>query len=237
MKKRFALLVCIIILISFAGYLNYNKFLLQKVSTIVTTTSTQGAVPAQPPPTPIKPIPVHVSISGILADERSLSDQPPFINTSTGKTVSFRNASHDQTVNGSADLYVNQKKVGEVGGESISMPSFSPNNKYFAFRSQQHLGASESDFAIYVINLKDATEAIIRSPREEYAGDQSRLGHLVMPYIESYAWDGDNAVDITFYFVATGSDEGGKYYRISPEEIWRYDFINKSYILAETVSE
>jgi hypothetical protein len=142
-----------------------------------------------------------------------------------------------------ADVYVDQVKVNgkydEVGGEGESLFGFSPDNEYFAFRTRWQSGCCASDFAIYVIDLTAKRIIRIGSPRraQDYTGEGSHLGRDVFPVIESYKWGSGDSVNVVFYFVATGSDEGGGYYRISPKEIWRYDLTTKQYTLLQTLPE
>jgi hypothetical protein len=218
MKKIILTLVVLVVAIGC-----YAFYLKSKPAVSVTPTLSQTST--------VSSAPIHVAIRSIYADEKNF---PATTNTSTAVTVSFRTDSSNQTVNVKADLFVNQKRVDQLVGESISMRSFSPSNNYFAFRSQAKLGAATAKFTLHVVDLVNLVDIGIEPPRSNPTGLPAG-GQDVIPFIGKYAWSGDHAVDITFYFVSF--DQQGTYYRISPAEIWHYDLSTGSYTLATTLPE
>ncbi len=196
-----------------------------------------------PTPRPTSSVPsstvIHALVD-IFGNETNFTRlTSPFVNTSTKVAISFKKVDTG-TRNLAADIYVDQVKVNgkydEVGGQGESLFSFSPDNKYFAFRTRWQSGCCASDFGIYVIDLTAKKIIEINPPQREqdYSGQKESPTQSIFPLIESYGWD-NGALKITFYFVGFSSDE--KYYRISPKEIWRYDLTTKQYTLLETLPE
>jgi hypothetical protein len=193
--------------------------------------------------TPTNPVPsstlIHVPID-IYAGEQSLGSVSPtrYADASSGVTISFKNVPGGNRTFFS-DVYVNSKNVGQINGQNIWIVGFSPDNKYFAFKTLQSSGSFETYLNVVDIANSTSTVTLIKPPlrEQDYQGEKSRLGRGVYPFIESAKWDNDNSLSVIFYFVVTGSDEGGGYYRISPKQLWRYDLTTKSYTLMQILPE
>jgi|SRR5690348_3548086 hypothetical protein len=174
---------------------------------------------------------------------QSLGRLPPFSDTSTGATVTFKEFSTGSR-NPSAYVYLNGEKIDqgdyinvngqnvrriiEVGGEGSDF-DFSVNDKFFAFRTQWQSGCCALDFAIFVLDINNKVIFQINPPKREqdYHGPKESPTQSIFPVIESYEWNKDSSLILTFYFAGYFNDD--KYYRISPKEIWRYDLSTKQY--------
>jgi len=168
---------------------------------------------------------IHVLISNVGLG-RGSDTKFPITNTATGDIISTRD-SGVAAQNPSSYIFVNQKQVGEIWGYSSSA-SFSPDNKYFAVLETMDEGCAGNCFSfnVPIINLTNNTMLTIQpqpAPHDEF--------------IESYTWDGDNAIDVTSYYI---SYSGGSlttnpdYYRISPKQVWRYNVTTGSSTLIST---
>jgi hypothetical protein len=157
-----------------------------------------------------------------LINVAGFTDRPsfPIVNTTTKDAISIQDSGLGGQ-NPDYYIYVNQKKVGEIGGYQ-SMPSFSPDNNHFAILDAYDEGCAGNCFGfnIPVINLLNDTMITLEpqpAPHDEY--------------IESYSWDGDNAIDVTSYEITYSGGSlttNPDYYRVSPKEVWRYDLTTGS---------
>jgi hypothetical protein len=236
-KKIVLLVVAVVVCGTAASYL------------IVRQHQTLQTVPAPQPSPTASSAAVHEPMN-VLAGGQNYGSLPPFVNTSTGATVTFKEYSTGAN-NLGAYVYLDGEKIDkgdyilvngqnvrktlEVGGEGSDL-GFSPDNKFFAFRTRWGSGCCASDFAIFVMDIGHKTISQVNPPRREadYSGPKESPTQSIFPFIEEYTWDND-ALRVTFYFVEFSSDE--KYYRVSPKEIWRYDLATGQYTLLETLSE
>jgi hypothetical protein len=216
------LLILLMVVVVVAAY-----FLFSQLSQKSNISSSDSISTTAPNPILVKIVPFEEGINQIASLK----------NASTGVVVSFKYIPFNAP-NSSADVYVNNLKAGNISGVGISMPSFSPNNNYFALRSAGILGADTYTFYINVVNLTNRTilnfkPKIQSSP---YLSSQYKTSFLD-PYIDSYSWDGTNDIDISSYYLWPDYSDAShtiQYYRVSPEETWRYDLITGSSTLIAT---
>ena len=99
------------------------------------------------------------------------------------------------------EIHINGESIGEAGGYLLA-PTFSPDNRYLAFRSMWISGCAGTCFGsgIYVVNLVDKTMVQIPSPRKttDYSGPSTVL-EINNAVVEPYGWDG-NIMKIVFYY-------------------------------------
>src|SRR6266404_5584814 len=178
-------------------------------------------VPAPEPSPTTSSASVHEPVN-ILAGGQNYGSLPPFVNTSTGATVTFKEYSTGAN-NPGAYVYLNGEKIDkgdyilvngqnvrntvEVGGEGSDF-NFSPDDKRFAFQTRWGTGCCSSDFAIFVVDMGNKTILRIHPPRRgpDYSGPKESPTQSIFSFIESYKWDRD-ALRVTFYFVGLSSDE------------------------------
>jgi hypothetical protein len=141
----------------------------------------------------------------------------------------------DYASNGSAFGYVkvtvDGKEAGTAQTDLQTLFSFSPDNKYFGFRTNCTYGATSFGHSLTVISLVSGTMMEIRSPHAERNPSNDAL--------ESYTWHGDT-IDVVSYLVTPEyTEQPAKltYYRTTPKELWRYDLSAKQYTLLETLPE
>lgn len=162
----------------------------------------------------------------------------PIKNASTGVTVSFKPLQTDAP-NSAARIYIGQKQIGQIGGVDISADGFSPNNNYLAMTWIGVSGADRRDYGVNVIDLqKDVVISL--SPKIQaapYTSSQYKSIDLDL-YIDSIAWSGDHSLDISSYYLWPDFNDASQtiaYYRVSPEETWRYDLATGSSTLISTI--
>lgn len=149
-----------------------------------------------------------------------------FTNASSGDVINFSGGNGSTTSTQVLSVTLNGKSIGQITGFVAAVYGFSPDNRYFAFRMSQ---GSNFIFDAYVIDL--ANKAIIDIPPQvqsvPYPTSSLSLRSLT-PHIESLSWDG-NALDVYSYLLGNAFTTTNLYYRVSPEEEWRYYFIDGSY--------
>ena len=147
-----------------------------------------------------------------------------FVNTSTGAEISFRQNKGGAGSNLSFDVYVNQKKItGTIGAQTVSLFSFSPDNRYFALRTQNHSGAFSYGFGISVIDLVNGKVIPVQNFKHSKCCSMN-----AWQYIESYKWVDEHALEVTKFVVDSvyeKQDNKIDYYRISEREIFSYDMV------------
>jgi archaellin len=204
MKKPLVWLVIVVVVVGGGMYLYARS----KTPGTTAPTQTQTS-------TSIAPTSTHVLVNtvGLLEDKVDF----PVKNAATGDVVSIKNTGI-AAQNPSSFIYLNQAKVGEISGYS-SMATFSPHNKYFAVLQTMNVGCAGGclGFSIFVIDLAHGTTISVQpqpAPHNEF--------------VESYAWDGDDAINVTSYPVSDS-------YRTSPKQIWHYDLKTGSATLVSTL--
>jgi hypothetical protein len=163
---------------------------------------------------------------------------PEYTDPITKDIISFKIRAIPQAVNPSYDIYVDNQKVGQGGGIGIAMASFSPDGKYFTFRSRNDLGCAGmcEYFGLYVVDIMKLKSIFIESPSsEENAAIKANYTEL-FSFIDSYSWISDDHLNITSYTIGF-NDNDGRVYRVSPIEIRRYDPTDGSYVLVQTIPE
>lgn len=227
MNKKLLSVVVIAAVILIGGYYTYSKI--------------KANHEEFPNPTPQKPISLNYKpfdSSIIFGGEVS----PRVFTDKTGKfTVLFKESPgiENQARNSKYELLLNQKKIGEVSGQGIQVNGFSPNNRYFSFRTRSVSGCAGlcQDLNLYVVNLSTEEMTHIPFPRivENYVKNPKSFSDI-MEFISLGGWQNDSNFKVTFYFV--GMDKAsGVQYRISPKENWNYNLDTKTYTLFETLAE
>jgi hypothetical protein len=225
--KKTLLLFLIVVILGAAIYYLYPK---AQPAPIISPNSTSTVM------SPSSSIP-HTPVD-MFGDYQSNSFFDSFINTSTKATISFSevpSSGAGGSGNSSVNVYLNKKNIGQVEvGPAEAQFGFSPDNKYFTWRNQLDGGGGSFNYEIDVINL--ATEKIItiNQPVVSFSDPNIDATESVSGLMESYVWNG-GAINVIFYFVGTEAD--GKYYRLSPKQIWRYDLMNGGYTLFQTLPE
>lgn len=168
----------------------------------------------------------------------------PFINPSTQTSISFNSLTdeaHRGNVGPAYEVLVNQKNVGETWGYLLE-PSFSPDDKYFGFKTHGNRGGGAFAEQVYVVDIAKSSLISVPRPTNEPRGKiygSAKAAADLSGQIESYTWHGD-AIDLVFYFVVLEYIEAkheADYYRVTPKEIWRFDLTTQKYTLLETLSE
>ena len=180
------------------------------------------------------PVSYGITQDNVQAYSNAKDISASFVDPTKNITVSFRGAIAPARDPGS-NLYVGQTKVGEVGGIGVVDGSFSPDSKYFAFRTLSICGAGCQNTMIHVLDTTNSSLSIVFPPRKDndFTGDETDL--YVEPHIESYSWT-NTGLRITFFFL--GKEKVGvKAYRVSPKEVWDYNPTTKEYSLVEVLPE
>jgi hypothetical protein len=171
----------------------------------------------------------------VFGDNKSLDSQKF---TNSKDSISFQEIIAEPNLQGKNPTWkalVNDKFIGEVSGLSFSQFSFSPDNKYFAFKAILVGGCAGRchTFIIYVINLEKKEIIEISSPRKsnEYSGPEKEDGFPISGFIESYNWNGDSLEVISYFiaFIKNEETKQGDYIRLSPKETWQFDLLSKKY--------
>jgi glycopeptide antibiotics resistance protein len=195
-----------------------------------------------------QPAPETVSVSSNIVrvpfDSRELfadeTQKTSFTDEKTGDVVSLKlltDMAH-QARNLTYDVEVKGKVIGQAGGQGLSMFGFSPNGKYFAFRSRSVLGCAAmcQDREMYLIDLETLEVKFLSTPSlgEGNAVNKDREYSDVEEVIDNYSWMDDSEMDITAYAVGLGTDN---LYRITPKQVWRYDLTTGMFTLLRTLPE
>lgn len=121
----------------------------------------------------------------------------------------------------------------QFGAVARALTSFSPDNRYLAFRTRWNLGLAKYDFRLAVFDLQNGETIIIQPP-------EGQPGGFIYPYIESYEWEGNNKMNITVYSVESeyiSEENKHNYYRVTPKKLWQYDLETREYtFLREIIS-
>lgn len=156
-------------------------------------------------------------------------------------TLSFPGSADEEDQNSrnpTYDVMIDGKEIGEVGGQSFSSGNFSPNKRYYIFRSRSVMGCAGTchGVGLYVIDLKDKKVSYISYPQEGF-NYQGRLA-ADTPFIDSYSWINEQSLRITTFLVLHPyNDNEESFYRVTPKQNWNYDTVTRKYTLLETLSE
>lgn len=144
-------------------------------------------------------------------------------------TISFKELTdkeHFGSRNPTFNVFVNKKLAGETGGQAIlATASFSQNNKYFAFHTLSAGGGGSFSFSLYVIDLVNNQVFYVLDPlkKSDFKGDTSQyVNKVANPFIESFSFEGENLNIITYFTGEYKNDD--QIYRISPRQLWSFDF-------------
>jgi hypothetical protein len=145
-----------------------------------------------------------------------------YVDSVAKNTVTFKELP-GRTVNMTFDVYVNGVLAGQAGGEGMSQASFSPDHKYFGFRTRSNMGCAGKcqDTAIYVVDLDKPTVLSLNiNFGEDYKNNPNILknGESIL---ESYIWGPKDTILVTGFPIGIG--KSGKNYRISPKQVWSFD--------------
>jgi len=214
MKKN-SLVLVIILIIAVGVYLLQSRFHFPAVYSDAPS-STSQTIEASPPHAPVN---IH--------DSEKSYPKEPFVDVATGHNVKFVPDSAAMSTNGGAYVYLDQKKIGSVGGAGASLFSFSPDGQYLALRAIYRSGAFQSTFELNVIDIMNEKIIRIQLP-------QGKLD----AFIESYTWTKDDILMVVLYPVTVDtSNKNPVTYRESPKEFWRYDINTKKYTFLQTLPE
>ncbi|MBA3789384.1 hypothetical protein H0X32_03245 [Patescibacteria group bacterium] len=174
-------------------------------------------------------------LTGIPADNGST-----FTNSVTKNSVMLT-PQPDGGQNPGYDVLLNGTKVGEFSGYLVSVPAFSPNNAYLAFRFDNVCGVSCAALSINVTDITSKKVIDIQTPRQmNNPGQNIGPRDIVNPFIESYSWNSDSTINLVSYFVKTNYNDIAKtvvYDRISAREVWNYNLVTGKYTLVQTLPE
>lgn len=230
-KKQIIIAVGIVLLV-IAGYFVITHYSLKAPSDIGVNAGTQKTEEKIKIP--------YDAMQIFNAGARSLSTgDVEYKNKSNGAVVTFHlltGKDHQFTVP-DAQVLVNGKAAGGFGGKYVSGGSFSPDNKYFAFRTTTVCGANCNSYNLYLVDLDSAKISQVKNPRtnKEFIGDASQyVFHEAEPFIESYSWDASHTLNYIFYFIGVEPSTGATY-RISQKEEWRYDGQTNKSIFVRTI--
>ncbi len=154
-----------------------------------------------------------------------------YFSSSTKSVVSFGNTPNDElhrTRNPGFSVYINQEKIGETGGNQISIIGFSPDQKFFVIRENGVCGAMCERISLDFVDI--ANKKLIRTdlPRRSNLTIEGVKFFDITSFPESFSWDGDTVLQFLLSYIGFYS-ETGEFYRVSPKEIWNYDIPANSY--------
>jgi dipeptidyl aminopeptidase/acylaminoacyl peptidase len=157
----------------------------------------------------------EINLKSNVSPEYSSQDNKYIVSFNVLTGAEYRGA------NSTFDIYVNNGKAGRAGGVGVSMERFSPDNKFFSFRSRNIMGCAGvcQDFGLYVVDLETLNTIFIEYPsiKERESMDINQEYADTMSFIESYSWNSDNNIEITSYAIGLNKSDG-ELYRISREE-------------------
>jgi hypothetical protein len=186
-----------------------------------TQTVTQNTTSSQALSTPSSSATINVPVNLSFGESDVLNH--PIINTSTGATISFISNTNNQTVNEGWIVSLDDKKLGPITGQTVALASFSPDNKYLAFRVSYNIVQQNIGYNLVIINLTSGAIVGI--------GTQPQGA-----FIESYTWNSDDTLSVVSYpvsFSIMGSQV--EYYRTAPKQTWQYDpTTGSSSLISET---
>ena len=225
MKKIIAIVIVIVVLIG-GGYYLYSILHSRQTSSSATE-NTQSS-----------PTITVVPALGDISQGNSINKLSEFTNASTSETIDFQPVAPFGAQNETLDIYVGQKKVGQVVGIGASVLGFSPNGKYFAFQTRLSSGLYQDQYDVNVIDLTKGLLLDIKPKVQsaQYSSNDIEFINTV-PYVDAYQWVNSTTLAITSYILGTDDNEASNtltYYRVSPKETWQYDFLTDSSSLVQT---
>ena len=186
-----------------------------------------------------KGAPLKIPVNMFAGEMSNWSDPPlrTIVNEKTKKWYSFKEIPELAGATGNyvwklqesdPESQASRYLIEEVGFAGVALLSFSPDNKYFAFRTRWRLGASDFVFDVYVVNLETGEHIVIPPPRQPEG-----VLPISLAYMETYEW-AVNALNIVFYIVKR-IDEG--YLRTANKELWHYDLESGEYTFLREIEE
>lgn len=140
---------------------------------------------------------------------------------------------HFGSRNPSYGIMLDNQQLGETGGQGFSLISFSPDKKYYAFRSRGTVGCAGTcqDFYIHVVDLMNKKILFIKYPNNGYDLNNVDFPKTIImssnsEYIESYSWETNNVIKLTTFLVSLGPCGEN---RITPKQVWRHDIQTKGF--------
>lgn len=238
MKKAFLfalLIICGVLIYSFVLSRVYMTFIAPPIK------------PITPPTVEIKPI--HVPVNIFEGEKHGYAIATPLENKSLGTGYVF--TEHPElsgagpndawTVSEIKDIPPPSKvtkKSDVFGAVAIAHISFSPDNRYLAFRTRTVLGAGAYAFTLIVFDLQSGETIHVNAP-PKLSSYKGGLGWETFPYIESYEWNGSklNMVMYTIKFVYDFDTKIDEYLRIEPKQFWQYDLSTNQYTFLKNIDE
>ena len=193
------------------------------------------------------PLPTLEVVDRFTGGTWSFLGTTQYVDTSTRTEVSFVEDNGQAYRISAADIVVGGKQIGSIAGDWLRPMGFSPDGKYFAFGLYYYLGCCDIHSNIDVVSLSTTPMNIqsflpfIQSAPYPSGGwqppDMYNNPELLDKYIASGSWgDSGDSLDAISYYLWSGpsTTTGPTYYRVSPEETWRYDLTTESSTLIQT---
>lgn len=123
------------------------------------------------------------------------------------------------------------KEFSSFGAAARALTSFSPDNRYLAFRTRWNMGVAKYAFNLMVFDLQGEVTIVVTKP-------EGKPGGFVYP--ESYEWKENNKMDIIVYTVKSqyiSEEKKHNYYRITPKELWQYDLQTYEHTFLREIEE
>lgn len=197
---------------------------------------------------PPSPPPIHVPVD-IFAGERNDSTNPPLADPIVNKVLKTRfsfNATEQNLTDGTPNEkwilvegidgrpWTDLKTFDVFDASAIARISFSPDNRYLAFRTRSEFGAENYFFGLIVFDLQSGKTTEIDFPPPLKKFESGRF-----PYMDSYSWDGSK-IDIIMYVVTSVNNEQTKdfdRFRTESKQLWQYDLVSQQYTFIQTLPE
>jgi hypothetical protein len=226
-KKLSSIIIAILILI--IGYYLYQSSSFQKILSGKTSSSTPIYV-ATSSMAIYKPFEFNDFFKG------ETSPRQGFVDPVNHFTIYFKfDDSSPQAPNLTYDVLVNKDKVGEIAGQGLISYGFSSDGRYFAFRISSTCGAGCQHLVLRVIDVENRAILFLKPPRDEKFIQNRDNFWDIFPFIESVVWNNDK-LKITFFLTGNKKSDG-KFYRITPKEVWQYDPVTRGYAFIKTLPE
>lgn len=121
----------------------------------------------------------------------------------------------------------------QFGAAARALASFSPDNRYLAFRTRWNYGIADYDFRFMVFDLVSGQTITVGapSPMKDVLQNEQSL------YLESYEWR-DNTIQMIWYPLTpekVGDDI--QLFRTTPKQLWRYDLQTQEYTFVKALEE
>ena len=238
MKKRFLILGLIIAIICIALFIGKNIFYKATSNVPIPSSVPEGTLDSKsisPTLTKIK------EVFDLRTFAEGESPNRTFVNQSNDLVVFFKmltDIAH-QARNPTYDILLNQNRVGEIVGQGIVVTGFSPDNKYFAFRTRSVTGCSGicQDFNAFVVDITTRKVIQIPFPSSMEGLVNNPVDFIdIIQFININNWQDNKSLQVTSYLVGIDKNDGNAY-RISPIETLNYDLSTEQYTPTEALTE